>query len=320
MKHVSLGLGMICTALAGCGSDDDSSGSGGSSGSGDVRPSNGCESATPVPPGDSAGALTWDGVERTYQLHVPPENDPALPSVLVVNMHGLTPIVGSQAAQTQANLSKMIAKSDAANFIVVHPQGLLETNGTAAWNADGCCAGDKARDDVGFIRAMLDNLSQTLCIDERRIYVSGMSNGGMMSHRIGCELSDRVAAIAPVAGAQTFPSCEPRSISVIAFHGTSDRIVSFESGKSAVTNWIDRNGCTGEPVETFRNGDSHCETYSGCRDGAEVVFCIVDDGGHTWPGGTPIDGSAVGFDTGKTTMDLSANDAMWEFFGRHRLP
>ncbi|HMR76868.1 MAG TPA: hydrolase, partial [Polyangiaceae bacterium] len=77
-----------------------------------------------------------------------------------------------------------------------------------------------------------------------------------------------------------------------------------------------RNGCSPTPTETFKNGDSHCDTYSGCTGGGEIVFCTVDDGGHTWPGGADL--SVFGF--GKTTNDLIANDALWDFFQKHPLP
>jgi polyhydroxybutyrate depolymerase len=331
MQHVLLLAIGVSLGLTACGSDDDTDGdgSGGSSGSsgsagatGDTRSSPGCTSPS-LGAGDHDGTLAHGGVDRTYKVHVPASYDPAKPTPMMLNFHGLTPIVGPQAAESQANLSKMVPKSDSAGFILVHPQGLLHANGTtASWNSGACCAEDKTIDDVGFIRALIDELGTELCVDERRVYAAGMSNGGMMSHFLGCHLADKLAAIAPVAGLNGSPTCEPgRPLGVIAFHGTTDNLVPYDSGVQAIDGWVQRNGCNSEPSESFRNGDSHCDTYSGCQDGVEVVFCTVDDGGHTWPGGTPLPANVPGLpDLGKTTMDVIANDAIWEHFLSHTLP
>jgi polyhydroxybutyrate depolymerase len=149
-----------------------------------------------------------------------------------------------------------------------------------------------------------------------------MSNGGFMSHRIGCELADQFAAIAPVAGVLGIPTCNPsRPMPVIHFHGTADTLVPYD-GNAAMGfipvldtfhGWADRDGCTGTPAQTYAKGDATCQTYSQCAGGAEVTLCTIDGGGHTWPGGTPVP------TLGLTSTDINATDAMWTFFSAHHL-
>jgi polyhydroxybutyrate depolymerase len=212
----------------------------------------------------------------------------------------------------QELFSGMTTKANAEGFVVVHPEGL-----GASWNAGPvCCSPSNTNmvDDVGFIAAMLDAITADLCIDPRRIYATGMSNGGYMSYRLACELSGRLAAVGPVAGAVGITNCNPtRKIPVIAFHGTLDSLVSFASDQMSIAGWVTRNGCNATPMNTFAKGDSSCDTYT-CPENSTVTFCTVQDGGHTWPG------SAIQIPVGKTTLDLVATDAMWAFFKAHPMP
>ena len=150
-----------------------------------------------------------------------------------------------------------------------------------------------------------------------------MSNGGFLSHRIACELSARVAAVAPVAGVLAIPTCNPtRPMSVFQFHGTLDGLVAyngnptmgFPSVAQTMSGWATRSGCSTTARQTAKKGDVTCVTYDKCKLGAEVSLCTVDGGGHTWPGGTPV--PSLGY----TTNDIVATDAMWDFFVRHPLP
>ncbi len=279
-----------------------------------VAPSAGCNLAAPA---SGERTLTLEGTERSYLLHVPAGYDPARPWPVVLNFHGRTAASIGKASTLHAGLSQMNDKADSAGFVVLTPQGLREPDGAQTWNAGQCCAADRTRDDVGFVDAMLDQASAALCIDAKRIYAAGLSNGGFLASRLACERADRIAAVAPVAAGNVFLACNPsRAISVMSFHGTADGVVPYAPAVQTTMDWVERNGCQAVPTETFRNGDSHCDTYAACAGGAEVVQCTVDEGGHTWPGG--VDLASFGF--GKTTQDLSANDAMWEFFQRHPLP
>ncbi|MBX3127013.1 MAG: hypothetical protein KF718_09865 [Polyangiaceae bacterium] len=321
-----LGLVLVGCALAlGCGGDDDpkgspsgtggsggaAGGSGGGAGAGGSGAQSGCGQAAPA---TGKRTLTFGGAERWFVLHLPPSYDPSQPTPLVLNFHGRTAETFGEAAPLQQSLSKLPAKADAAGFILVAPQGLKDPDGNQTWNAGLCCAADKSRDDVGFVDAILDQLESELCVDASRVFATGLSNGGFMSHRLACERAERIAAVAPVAAYNGMTSCAPsRPISLIAFNGTADVLVSHAIALEHSAAWATRNGCDASAAQTFSNGDSTCQTYSGCDGGAEVVQCSVDDGGHTWPGGIDLPGF------GKTTQDLLANDAMWEFFQKHPL-
>ena len=266
-------------------------------------------------PLDKTWTLMSGGVSRTANVHVPVSYDPTKPTAVVLNFHGFTSDAGQQAL-----LTGMTPKADAEGFVVVYPQGLNDS-----WNAGACCgmSASSQVDDVAFVGDLLDALEAQLCVDAKRVYATGMSNGGFLSHRLACELSDRIAAVAPVAGVLGVPSCNPtRAMPVMHFHGTLDPLVpyngdaalGFISVPDTFGGWGTRDGCTGSPVETYRNNDSHCSTYESCGAAATVTLCTVDGGGHTWPGGLPV--PSLGY----TTTNLSATDAMWAFFTKHPLP
>jgi polyhydroxybutyrate depolymerase len=215
----------------------------------------------------------------------------------------------------------MSATADAHGFAVAYPAGL-----STSWNAGICCGAAAVGliDDVGFARAVVADASGKLCIDEKRVYSTGMSNGGYLSHRNGCESADLFAAIAPVAGVIGIPqqACAPsRPVPVIHFYGTADSLVPYAGGGALGSpsvadtdaGWAARNGCTGAPVTTYQQGLVHCETHEACDAGTQVTLCTVEGGGHCWPGQ-----AACPF--GWSTTDISANDAMWEFFQGFSLP
>jgi polyhydroxybutyrate depolymerase len=269
-----------------------------------------------APVRDDTWMIESGGVARKVDVHVPASYDPTVAMPLVMNFHGFSSD-GSQ----EALLSQMNAKADAAGFVVVYPYG---TGAPLSWNAGACCGSAVSTnvDDIAFVGTIIDTASDRLCVDATRVYATGMSNGGFLSHRIGCELADRVAAVAPVAGVNGMATCAPaRPMPVMHFHGTADTLVPYNGSSTlgfiavpdSFAQWAARDMCTGDPVETFRNGDSHCSTYQQCAGGADVTLCTVDNGGHTWPGGTPVP------TLGATTTYLSATDAMWTFFEAHPL-
>jgi polyhydroxybutyrate depolymerase len=168
-------------------------------------------------------------------------------------------------------------------------------------------------------------------LDEKRVYACGISNGGMMCYRLAAELSDRIAAIAPVAGTIAIDESKPkRPVPVIHFHGTKDNFVPFEMAKGktpkfmklksvedSIQTWVKLNGCEETPKNDVlsKEGDEMKvtrKTYGGGKDGSEVVLVVIEEGGHTWPGQQP----PVGF-IGKSAKNISANDLMWEFFKKH---
>jgi len=280
-------------------------------------------------PGDHTRKLMAGENERTYLVHVPKDYDPKKPTPVVLALHG-----AAMDGSMMVWFSGLNKKSDESGFIVVYPSG-TGVGPFRTWNAGGFSgkmAEDKA-DDVTFIGKLLDDLGTAVKVDEKRVYACGMSNGGMMCYRLAAELSERIVAIAPVAGTIAIEESKPkRPVPIIHFHGSKDNIVPFEitKGKSpsfmklkgveeSVLTWVKLNGCDENPkTETIsKDGDEikvSRKTYGNGKDGAEVVLVVIEEGGHTWPGEKP----PVGF-IGKSAKNISANDLMWEFFQKHKL-
>lgn len=272
---------------------------------------NGCGLA----PGENNRRWTLEhgGRTREFLVHVPDGYDANVPTPVVFDFHGRL-----FTATLQLGLTGMRDVADDEGFIVVHAEGVGRT-----WNGGVCC-GEAAMDnvdDVGFVSAMIDELDAALCVDDRRVFATGMSNGGFLSHRLACELSDRIAAIAPVAGVLGIAQCAPsRAVPVFHFHGNDDNIVGYDgirgylSVADSMEGWVDRNGCGQASNVYFMQDDVTCEAWTGCNAGAEVRLCTIDGGGHTWPGGTPLPG------LGRTTNTIDASSLMWDFFEAHPMP
>lgn len=304
-------------AVACSGDHDPAAADGGTDSQVDGSAQAACSGSQEIPDPDTMYTFEHDGIQRSYRLHVPSGYQLGTAVPLVLNFHGYT-----SSADQQQYLSVMDDVADSEGFAVAYPQG---SGGVPSWNAGACCgaAAQDGIDDVGFVSAVLDHVSTRLCIDPRRVYSTGLSNGGFLSHRLACELSDRIAAIAPVAGVIGIAECEPsRSVPVLQIHGTDDTLVPYEGSEAygfpsvadTVAGWAERNGCTGDPQSTFAQGDASCQAWTDCGGGATVELCTIDEGGHTWPGGL------VPVALGKTSMDLSASEWMWQFFQSHSLP
>jgi polyhydroxybutyrate depolymerase len=290
-----------------------------------------CSPARPHDPGAATETLTTGGFARDYIIYTPPSYDGESAMPLVLNLHGL----GSH-AQEQMEYSDLDEKADVEGFIVVAPQGTnTEFIPARHWNFSTLETFDDTPDDVAFISALLDRLEQQLCIDTARVYATGMSNGAQMSVRVACNLSDRVAAIAPVAGSYFPPAfvqipgepgCDTeRPVPVIAFHGTADSVIKFEGGPlglaipfdtrpietAVISEWATHNGCDGSPLSERVSEHVRVVRYPGCE--AAVELYVVDGGRHEWPG-------APGGPSGAPEADeISANDLLWDFFERHTL-
>ena len=182
--------------------------------------------------GEHTMELQHDGIERKAILHVPASYRDGQPMALVLAFHG-----GGGHAEYMADDERygLISAAERHGFVVVFPNGYSKLPGGrfATWNAGGCCgdARDKQIDDVGFVRALTKRLQSQLSIDARRIYATGMSNGGMMSHRLACEAADVFAAVAAVAGTDATSQCQPsRPIAVLHIHARDDSHVLFDGG------------------------------------------------------------------------------------------
>lgn len=281
--------------------------------------------------GDQKCSLVHDGLTRTYEIHVPPIYDGKKAVPLLLALHGRK---GTGEDMRNLTLYGFNRLSNAENFIVVYPNGISKS-----WNdgRDVTPAGRENIDDVGFIRALIEDLEKHYRIDPDRIYVAGMSNGAMFAHRVGCELSDIVAAIAPVAGTMpevTSADClPPRPQAVVLFHGTKDAFVPYKGGatrrngngrvlsaEDTARIWAEENSCDLDPVikilpDTARDGTTVTQiSYTNCKEDADVVFYKIIDGGHTWPGGWQYLPKIL---VGKTTRDINANKIIWAFFKSH---
>lgn len=251
--------------------------------------------------------ITSGGVQRTFLLYQPSTYQQGTPVPLVLNFHGLS----SDAPGEQA-LSGMTPKAEAEGFIVVYPNGL-----NRAWRAG------PASEDVQFTRDLITQLEVVYSIDPKRIYVTGMSNGGGMTNRIGCELTDVVAAIAPVSGAYNLWKVCPtaRPMPVMAFHGLDDNVVPYNgvgAGNAEppipdwAQTWADRNGCNPTPTITNPDPTVQEKAWGSCSQNAEVVLYTLDHHGHSWPGSALF--PAI------TNQAINATDLIWAFFQQHPLP
>jgi polyhydroxybutyrate depolymerase len=208
------------------------------------------------------------------------------------------------------------------------------SGGVRTWNAGGCCgyAVDNDIDDLGFIAAILDRLEASTCVDSRRVYAAGMSNGSMMSHRLACELADRIRAIAAVAGTDMTLSCDPaRPVPVLTIHGSDDANVPFDGGLGCgladvrfrsvpvtIARWNASDGCSGDVAATSAAGDATCSSYAKCAAGSDVELCVIAGGGHQWPGGLAPSASGLpGCPFGYQSQSFSASQQMWRFFAAH---
>jgi len=283
-----------------------------------------------IQPGDHTRSLEVDARTRTYIVHVPLSYDGTKPFPVVLAFHG-----GGSNADQMIRFCGLNEKADEAEFIVLYPNGTGRFERMLTWNAGNCCgyAMRNKVDDVAFVWALLDDLARVGKIDEKRIYATGMSNGAIISYFLASELSDRIAAIAPVAGPMGTETCNPkRPVPVMHFHGTDDEFAAFTGGpgsksvgrtnfysvEHSIQAWLKANGCPAEPTVTKEPDKSDDgmtvirKTYGPGKNGSEVILFVIEGGGHTWPGRE----SRVRF-LGPSTKDISANDLMWEFFEKH---
>jgi len=269
-----------------------------------------------------------NGVKRTYILHLPPSyrKDERLP--LVIALHG-----GGGNAENMVNMSGFSDKADKENFAVVYPNGSGRMgNALLTFNAVGCCAYAMRNkvDDVAFISKLIDKLAADYSIDTKRVYVTGFSNGALMTHLLAAELPDKIAAAAPVAGAIFASSPKPKAkVAMLLIHGMDDTAVPLSGGMSTRSivrpnqsepyksvaetagSWANNSGCKSKPDVTVK-GNITTEKYVGCVPQSDVEVILIKGGLHAWPGGQK------GRDAGdEPSKDLNATDVIWDFFKAH---
>lgn len=233
---------------------------------------------------------------------------------LIIALHG-----GVGSAKNIEEQSDLAEFSDEKGFILCSPNGINRT-----WNAGWCCgkAQEKEIDDVGFIAKLIQEIKSDYNIDAKRVYVTGMSNGAMMSYRLACELSTEIAAIAPVAGGMVFNDCEPtEAISIIHFHSYMESNIPYLGGigngisdhynsplDSVLNFWRMEMNCL-VSTTVYLNEEVTIEKGTDCVDSNEVVYYYTTDRGHSWPGGRAPTRKGDG-----PSEAINANELIWDFF------
>ncbi len=261
-------------------------------------------SGTSLRAGQSTRTITVNGQRREYILWVPSSYDSTRETPLLLDFHAL-----SRTARSHRDSSGTATVAEREGFIVAYPQGIDN-----AWNLGPCCTRSRTVDDVAFARAIVQQVVSEGCIDERRIYATGFSNGGGMAYKLACDAADMVAAVAPAAFdlIEEMPCRPSRPVSVFSYRGQRDLIVPYNGGRSTpptsyrldpihflgaegtLNTWGQLNGCPLSP----RNLGNNCQGWTNCSQGTEAVLCTARLGGHSaW----------------------DANQS-WNFLKNHRLP
>jgi len=309
---------------------------------------------TSMTSGDYLETLGAAGQPRRYRLHVPGAAADGSPLPLVLNLHGAT-----QNAQLQELYSQMDRSADRHGYLVAYPDGTriasrltpdpVAKEAQYGFDAGACCGLPATRhlDDVDELLRVIDDVSTRTRVDARRVYVTGMSNGGMMAYTMAAMAAGRIAAVASVSGQVELSSIHPsRPVPTLEFHSVDDPIASWKGSQDAsgqyqfsvmagVDQWIRADGCAANahhgPTQSTAAGAGGAPnavtatlvTWTGCRGGAEVALMRFTGSGHIWPGraantGPQADWPLAGVGQGTTLVD--ANEVMWQFFSRFALP
>jgi polyhydroxybutyrate depolymerase len=281
-----------------------------------------------------SGTFQFGGTTRTYVIHLPATYGKHKQRVpLVLAFHG-----GGGRSGRFETLSRLSEKADKEGFVVVYPDGMLSQGALSirTWNAGKCCnpkaSLGRQADDVGFVSALIDELAKTYRIDTKRVYATGHSNGAMFCYRLACELSNKIAAIAPNAGTiQLQQPCQPaRVVPVIHFQSKLDKNVPYQGGfgtRGISNQWnpsvdstlsVFANLTPGKPTrQTVETTPvyTYYRWVKSDQDTSPIECYLTEDGGHSWPGGNQ--GAVLSSDPPSV---LSANDLMWAFFKRYTIP
>jgi polyhydroxybutyrate depolymerase len=308
--------------------------------------------ATALTPSSTTYAFSFvtGSRKRSYRLHVPPAAAAGTALPLVLNLHGAT-----QNAALQEGQSGMDASSDRHGYLVAYPDGTriatkldpdpVAVNAQYGFNAGACCGlpVDTHVDDVSFLLRVIDDVAAHTPVDLRRVYVTGMSNGGMMAYAMAAQASTYIAAIASVAGQVEQTDIAPtQPVATMEFHSVDDPIAKYDgvpnddpklrySVIEGVQQWVKADGCSSTPhpgktisgTGTSAGLTATLVTYSGCKAGAQVALWQLTGSGHVWPGAPFNTGPKETWildGVGRGTTLIDANELMWQFFRQHALP
>lgn len=254
-------------------------------------------------------SFNFDGQTRSYKVRLPTGYNSSLTYSMILNLHGYTSTAAAQEAYTDFNVI-----ADTAKIIMVYPDGVAN-----AWNAGFNVPYFSGINDVGFISALIDTMIQNYSINSCRVYAIGMSNGGYMSHRLACELENKIAAIAGVTGmladSTAFYCQTNRAVPVMQIQGTADAVVSFSNFDNVINWWHNHNGCTNTNavynypnINLIDNCTAELTIHNQCDGNTEIYAIKIVNGGHTWPGAT-IDIPS----NGPTNRDIHGSNEIWKF-------
>jgi len=278
--------------------------------------------------------IIHNGIERSYRIHIPPSFQKNGEGALVFVLHGGGGTAeGMENYLTKGGFNKL---SDENGFIAVYSDGFEkhwnDGRKNVSWSDN-----NKKIDDVDFFSTLIDQLIEEFNLDSDKVFFTGISNGGQMSYRVACELTHKIAGIAPVVASLSedlLEICSPgESISVFIIAGTDDPLVPYKGGEIKLFNktygrvisipdtvqyWVTNNQITNDPeISYLPDNDPNdgcivrCENYIGSLNGSKVIFYSIEGGGHTWPGGPQYFRESI---IGKTCKDFDANIAIWDFF------
>ena len=304
-------------------------------------PSSAPSSSVALAAGHYSFDLTSDGRARSYLMHVPPQASAGKRLPLVMNLHG----ANSDAVEQEA-YSQMDANADQQGYLAVYPNGTAISRGAVkglGWNAGDCCALPATTnvDDVGFLRSVISDVARRTPVDQRRVYATGMSNGGMMAHRLADQASEQIAAAASVAGQVTYLPLHPaRPVPIMELHSVDDPYAKWDGFNVPLTNqvvppvmtgidaWVSADGCpssphngatlAGQPGTLNAGLTATPVTYGPCTAGTRVILWRFTGSGHVWPGDPrTIQSNVRGLGRPSTLVD--ADEAMWQFFSQYHL-
>ena len=256
--------------------------------------------------GDNRRTLMHGGRSRSFSVRVPASLPTGTAVPLVLDFHG-----NGSNSSAEASGSGWREKGEERKFIVAYPDGV-----GGSWNVGNCCgqALSGKVDDVGFARAIVADISGVACVDPKRVYATGISNGAGLAHRLACEAADVFAAIAATSADLVTDPCKPaRPIAELSIRGLNDTLVAYEGGNTGSTGWYspgakgtlmlwkEINRCTG----VVKMSRQYCETYDSCAANVEVTLCSLPNTGHI------LYDNRLGF---------KVPDVAWELFERQRLP
>ena len=300
----------------------------GSSGSAGTPAADSCPNVTLKVGDQSFDIASKNGQKYSYILSVPKSVDPTRRAPLVVHWHAL-----SSDPEEARSLTSVDAKAEAAKTLVVYPR-----SPDKSWDVGSCCtavAGGVPRDEEVFARELIKDVLSKACVDGKRIYTNGFSNGGMISQMLACKMGDVFAAGSPMGSTLTISQseCKPsRPIPLLLINGTEDPLVGYRAPSLAgglaftadTSFWAKQNGCTGEPEMYVQKGQVTCQRYTQCSAAVEVAFCSVEGMGHCVPGMKKESASNCltksGIVLGMPNDDIDAVQMDFDFMLRFTLP